>query len=198
MAYSSLSSSTTIVTAHAPPSAVTHLSVAPLELCDTTMHWIFGYLFATVRSSRKVFSATTYISTFGITPSQSDYLQAHPVFRKKQIMAGLLSGGGSCNFIALGALPPITGATATSTGGGTGVAQECHDFGTERFANGLANGRSSFCALGSLELLFLDSNCEVSKAFDGIPAFFKAILVVSLANILCISVGAIQTVVQGE
>ena len=52
------------------------------------------------------------------------------------------------------------------------------------FANGLANGSNSFCALGSLELLLLDSNCLVSKVFEGIPTFFMAILVVSFENMM--------------
>jgi len=119
-------------------------------------------------------------------------LQAHPVFRKKQTKTGLLSGGGSCSFEVFGALPPITGAGATSTGGGTGVAHECHALGTERFANGFANGSISFCALGSLELLLFVSNCFVSKVFEGMPTFFIAILVVSLENILHILFDGVQ------
>jgi hypothetical protein len=77
---------------------------------------------------------------------------------------------------------PITGGEAISTGGGTGVAHDCHDFGTERFANGLAKGMSSFCWLGSLGLFGFDSGTE--KALDGIPALRRAIFVVSLLNIL--------------
>ena len=95
---------------------------------------------------------------------------------------GLPSPIGSRNFEEPGALVPITGTAATSIGGGTGVAHDCHDLGTERFASGLANGRSSFCAFGSLDLPGFDSGRE--KVSDGIPALRRAILVVSLLNIL--------------
>ena len=77
---------------------------------------------------------------------------------------------------------PITGGVATSTGGGVGVAHDCHDFGTERFARGFANGRSSFCWFGSLGLPGFDSGME--KVLEGIPALRRAIFVVSLLNIL--------------
>jgi hypothetical protein len=40
--------------------AVTHLSVACLELWETALKLSRGYLFASRRSSRNVFSATNY------------------------------------------------------------------------------------------------------------------------------------------
>lgn len=77
----------------------------------------------------------------------------------------------------------MTGAAAISTGGGEGVAHDCHDFGTERFANGFAKGRSSF-VLGSFEFVGCDSKFEPSNTFEGIPTFRRAILVVSFENIV--------------
>jgi hypothetical protein len=78
----------------------------------------------------------------------------------------------------VGALVPSTGAGATSTGGGGGVAHDFNEFGTVRFANGLANGDG---ALGSFEPLV--SYSEKERAFEGMPAFRRANFVVSLANI---------------
>ena len=76
----------------------------------------------------------------------------------------------------------MTGGEAISTGGGTGVAHDCHDFGTDRFASGLANGMSSFCWFGSFGFPGFDSGME--KTLEGIPALRRAIFVVSLLNIL--------------
>jgi len=87
-----------------------------------------------------------------------------------------------------GAFFPITRAVLSSIGGGGGVAHDCHDFGTERFANGFANGAGAFGSLGA---------CLVSgkeRAFEGMPAFRRAILVVSLENI----VNSIQGVLRLE
>ena len=78
----------------------------------------------------------------------------------------------------------MTGFAAISTGGGKGVAHECHDFGTARFAKGFAKGRSSFCALGSFGLLGLDWKFDASKVFEGIPTLRIASLVVSLENMV--------------
>jgi hypothetical protein len=97
-------------------------------------------------------------------------------------MVGLPSCPGNRNFAEFGALVPRIGVETTSTGGGTGVAHECHDLGTVRFANGFANGRSSF-AFGSLGFEGFDSKFEVLNALEGMPAFRRAILVVSFANI---------------
>lgn len=58
------------------------------------------------------------------------------------------------------------------------MAHDCHDFGTDRFANGLAKGAG---ALGSLELELVSGK---ERAFDGIPTFLRANLVVSLENIV--------------
>jgi hypothetical protein len=69
----------------------------------------------------------------------------HPQCLKNTTTVGLPSPDGNRNFIELGARVPIAGGTPTSTGGGGGVAHDCHDFGTENFANGLGKGMSSFC-----------------------------------------------------
>lgn len=153
------------------------------------MQWMLGYLFARRRSSRKFFSATVCMIRYSLnsTPRENN-LQAQPVFRRKTTTVGLPSCPGNRNFIELGARVPITGGCATSTGGGGGVAQECHDLGTERFANGFAKGKSSF-PLRSLEFEGFDSKFEASKALDGMPAFRSAILVVSFANILVLCDG---------
>ena len=97
-------------------------------------------------------------------------------------MVDLPSPVGSRNFTQAGARVPIMGGAETLIGGGIGVAQDCHDLGTERFANGLAKGKTSFCWFGSLGLPGFDSGRE--KAFEGIPALRRAIFVVSLLNIL--------------
>lgn len=81
-------------------------------------------------------------------------IQGHPQCLKNITTVGLPSAFGIRSFIEVGARVPTTGAAAISTGGGAGVAQDCHDFGTDRFASGLANGRSSFCLLASFGLLF--------------------------------------------
>jgi hypothetical protein len=86
----------------------------------------------------------------------------------------------------LGARVPIAGVVAaTSTGGGGGVCHEIRALGTVRFAKGLANGEG---ALGSLEEELFVSKLGTERAFEGIPAFRRAILVVSLANmtLMCI------------
>lgn len=98
---------------------------------------------------------------------------------------GLPSGPGIGSFADVGALVPMIGAGAISTGGGGGVAHEFHDFGIERFTNGFANGKSSF-AFGSFGFEGFDSKVGALKAFDGIPAFLSAILVVSFANIVIV------------
>lgn len=79
----------------------------------------------------------------------------------------------------VGALAPRTGAAATSIGGGGGVAHDFSEFGTVRFANGFANGEGAF---GSFEPLVSYSGKE--RAFEGMPAFRRAIFVVSFANMM--------------
>lgn len=134
--------------AQAPPSAETHLSVADLELCEIAMKWTEGYLFANRRSSRKVFSVTD-TKLVGQIPRIpiSRSIQGHPVCLKNTITVGLPSGPGNLSLVEFGALVPQTGGDATSTGGGGGVAHDCHDFGTERLVNGFAKAEG---ALGSL------------------------------------------------
>lgn len=73
---------------------------------------------------------------------------------------------------------PTTGAAATSTGGGGGVCHDIRAFGTVRLANGFAKGEG---ALGSFDAFV--SKLGTDKAFEGMPAFRRAILVVSFANI---------------
>jgi hypothetical protein len=72
-------------------------------------------------------------------------IHGQPQCRKKTTTVGLPSPAGNRNLIEVGARVPITGVGAIATGGGTGVAHDCHDFGTERFASGFAKGISSFC-----------------------------------------------------
>lgn len=77
-------------------------------------------------------------------------LHAHPGFRRNTTIEGRPSCPGKRSFMESGACVPRVGGRATSIGGGGGVAHECHDLGTERFANGFAKGISSL-VLGSLE-----------------------------------------------
>ncbi len=86
---------------------------------------------------------------------------------------------GRRNFIEFGARVPTTGAVATSTGGGGGVCHDIKAFGTVRFANGFANGDGAF---GSFDAFV--SKLGTESALEGMPAFRRAILVVSFANIL--------------
>lgn len=92
------------------------------------MNCMLGYLLASRLASRKVFSAN-----------------GQPQCLKNTTTVGLPSPAGNRNLIEVGARVPITGVVAMAMGGGTGVAQDCHDFGTERFARGFAKGSSSFC-----------------------------------------------------
>lgn len=78
-----------------------------------------------------------------------------------------------------------TGTGAISIGGGGGVAHDFSAFGTVRFANGLGTFANGEVALGSLE----PSNSGRARAFEGIPAFRRAIFVVSLANIFVCEMG---------
>jgi len=121
-----------------------HLSVAFRELCETAMKFSRGYLFARRRASRKVFSA-----------------KGHPQCLKNTTTAGLPSATGNRSFADECAFDPITGAAQSSIGGGGGVAQECHDLGTERLANGFANGAGASRFLGA-------SGKE--RALEGMPA----------------------------
>jgi len=104
-------------------------------------------------------------------------IQGHPQCLKNTTTAGLPSATGNRSLADEGAFDPITGAARSSIGGGGGVAQDCHDLGTERFANGFANGAG---ASGSFEAGF-DSGKE--RALEGMPALRRAIFAVSLENI---------------
>lgn len=121
------------------------------------------YLFASRRNSMNVFSAN-----------------GQPACLINTTTVGLPSSVGIRSFIEDGARLPHIGAAATSIGGGGGVAHDFHDFGTERFANGFAIGDNSFPPPSLLEDLVSGNE----SAFEGIPAFLRAILVVSFANIL--------------
>lgn len=105
-------------------------------------------------------------------------IQGHPQCLRNTTTVGLPSATGNRSFADEGARVPITGGPASSIGGGGGVAHECHDFGTERFANGFANGAGAF---GSFRP---DEVSGKERAFEGIPALRSAIFVVSLENIL--------------
>jgi len=88
-----------------------------------------GYLFASLRVSRNVFSA-----------------KGHPQHLRKITTLGRPSLCGSLSFALLDALSPITGGEAISTMGGGGVAHDFQDLGTSRLAKGFAKGTSSDCA----------------------------------------------------
>lgn len=106
-------------------------------------------------------------------------IHGHPQCLRNTIIVGLPSPIGRRSFEEFGALVPTTGAAATLTGGGGGVCHDIRDFGTVRLANGFAKGDGAF---GSFDAFV--SKLGTDKALEGMPAFRRAILVVSFANIL--------------